>query len=265
MLGWLLISASLPRLPAALTSLLLTIQPVASVALGALLFAEAPSALQLVGVATILAGLVMVARVRPPPMEGISRRGAVARGARGRAGGVPAKGSTPRASARSSQHSRERSALTSSSAPSRSTKASSDRRRPSTARSPTSARSSASMAADSSAARRRTRRPLALSRRRVRRRSSGSRAAQQVAALDHLVGQLARRLAADAQQLGQPRHGRLLGVDGADDEAEGGPRIARARLAHRGREAVAEAAVGGHEDDGQIRFVNHGRLSTIVA
>jgi drug/metabolite transporter (DMT)-like permease len=70
-LGWLLISASLPRLPAALTSLLLTIQPVGAVALGALLFAEAPSALQLVGVATILVGLVMVARVRPPPTEGI--------------------------------------------------------------------------------------------------------------------------------------------------------------------------------------------------
>jgi drug/metabolite transporter (DMT)-like permease len=70
-LGWLLISASLPRLPAALTSLLLTIQPVGSVVLGALLFAEAPSGLQLVGVAFILAGLVMVARVRPPPMEGI--------------------------------------------------------------------------------------------------------------------------------------------------------------------------------------------------
>ena len=34
-LGWLLISASLPRLPAALTSLLLTIQPVGSVILGA--------------------------------------------------------------------------------------------------------------------------------------------------------------------------------------------------------------------------------------
>ena len=70
-LGWLLISASLPRLPAALTSLLLTIQPVASVVLGALLFAEAPSGLQLVGVATILVGLVMVARVRPPTTEGI--------------------------------------------------------------------------------------------------------------------------------------------------------------------------------------------------
>ncbi len=70
-IGWLLISASLPRLPAALTSLLLTIQPVGSVILGAILFAEAPSGLQLVGVALIITGLVMVARVRPPPMEGI--------------------------------------------------------------------------------------------------------------------------------------------------------------------------------------------------
>ena len=70
-LGWLLISTSLPRLPAALGSLLLTIQPVGSVLLGALLFAEAPSGLQLAGVALILVGLVMVARVRPPPMEGI--------------------------------------------------------------------------------------------------------------------------------------------------------------------------------------------------
>jgi drug/metabolite transporter (DMT)-like permease len=69
--GWLLISASLPRLPAALTSLLLTIQPVCSVMLGAALFGEAPSALQLVGVAAILAGLVLVARVRAPATEGI--------------------------------------------------------------------------------------------------------------------------------------------------------------------------------------------------
>jgi drug/metabolite transporter (DMT)-like permease len=70
-IGWLLISASLPRLPAALTSLLLTIQPVGSVILGAIIFAEAPSHLQLVGVAAILSGLVMVARVRPPASEGI--------------------------------------------------------------------------------------------------------------------------------------------------------------------------------------------------
>ena len=70
-IGWLLISASLPRLPAALTSLLLTIQPVGSVILGAILFAESPSGLQLLGVAAIVGGLVMVARVRAPASEGI--------------------------------------------------------------------------------------------------------------------------------------------------------------------------------------------------
>jgi drug/metabolite transporter (DMT)-like permease len=57
-LGWLLISSSLPRLPAALTSLLLTLQPVGSVALAGLLLAESPSTLQLVGVLAVLAGLV---------------------------------------------------------------------------------------------------------------------------------------------------------------------------------------------------------------
>jgi drug/metabolite transporter (DMT)-like permease len=69
--GWLLISASLPRLPAATTSLLLTIQPLGSLLLGALLFAEAPSGLQLAGAATILCGLVLVARVRAPVAEGV--------------------------------------------------------------------------------------------------------------------------------------------------------------------------------------------------
>jgi drug/metabolite transporter (DMT)-like permease len=64
--GWLLISASLPRLPAALASLLLTVQPLGALVLGALLFAESPTALQLAGVAGILAGLVLVARVRAP-------------------------------------------------------------------------------------------------------------------------------------------------------------------------------------------------------
>jgi drug/metabolite transporter (DMT)-like permease len=59
-LGWLLITVSLPRLPAALTSLLLTVQPLGSVALGALIFSEAPSGLQLVGVALVLAGLLTV-------------------------------------------------------------------------------------------------------------------------------------------------------------------------------------------------------------
>ncbi|HEX5622553.1 MAG TPA: DMT family transporter [Solirubrobacteraceae bacterium] len=60
--GWLLISVSLPRLPAALTSVTLTIQPVGSVLLGVILLGENPSALQLVGVGCILAGLLAIAR-----------------------------------------------------------------------------------------------------------------------------------------------------------------------------------------------------------
>lgn len=64
--GWLVISISLPRLPAAVTSVVLTIQPVGSVLLGIWLLAEAPSALQLLGVAFILAGLLITTlRVRP--------------------------------------------------------------------------------------------------------------------------------------------------------------------------------------------------------
>jgi drug/metabolite transporter (DMT)-like permease len=65
-IGWLLITVSLPRLPAALTSVTLTIQPVGSVLLGVVLLGEDPSALQLAGVACILAGLVSVALRRDP-------------------------------------------------------------------------------------------------------------------------------------------------------------------------------------------------------
>jgi drug/metabolite transporter (DMT)-like permease len=64
-LGWLLITVSLPRLPAAMTSLTLTIQPIASVLLGAVLLGQDPSVLQLAGVASILAGLLSVALRRP--------------------------------------------------------------------------------------------------------------------------------------------------------------------------------------------------------
>jgi drug/metabolite transporter (DMT)-like permease len=65
-LGWLLISLSLPRLPAAIASMLLTIQPIGSVILAAIIFGEAPTALQVVGVAALLAGLVAVARTPGP-------------------------------------------------------------------------------------------------------------------------------------------------------------------------------------------------------
>src|SRR5437764_10167190 len=57
-LGWLLISTSLPRLPAVVTSILLTLQPVCSVVFAALIVDESPSLLQLGGAACILAGLV---------------------------------------------------------------------------------------------------------------------------------------------------------------------------------------------------------------
>jgi drug/metabolite transporter (DMT)-like permease len=60
--GWLLISSSLPRLPAAQTSLLLTVQPVGAVALAAMIFGESPSVMQLAGVALVLAALLTATR-----------------------------------------------------------------------------------------------------------------------------------------------------------------------------------------------------------
>jgi drug/metabolite transporter (DMT)-like permease len=57
-LGWLLISTSLPRLPAVTTSILLTFQPVCSVIFAALIVDESPSWLQLAGAGCILMGLV---------------------------------------------------------------------------------------------------------------------------------------------------------------------------------------------------------------
>jgi len=67
-IGWLIISVSLPRLPAALTSVILTLQPVGSVLLAMLLLGEAPSPVQLLGAGTILVGLVLATlRLRGEP------------------------------------------------------------------------------------------------------------------------------------------------------------------------------------------------------
>ena len=62
--GWLLISIGLPRLPAAVTSVLLTIQPVASVLLAMVIFDESPSSFQFFGVAMVVAGLLITGRDR---------------------------------------------------------------------------------------------------------------------------------------------------------------------------------------------------------
>ncbi len=63
-LGWLLISVSLPRLPAVVTSIILTVQPVCAVFLAALILSESPSIVQLTGVVVVLAG-VAVATIKP--------------------------------------------------------------------------------------------------------------------------------------------------------------------------------------------------------
>jgi drug/metabolite transporter (DMT)-like permease len=67
--GWLLIATALPRLPAALTSVTLTLQPALSVVFGVILLDEEPSAIQFLGVAVIIAGVVLAT-------AGRARRGA---------------------------------------------------------------------------------------------------------------------------------------------------------------------------------------------
>lgn len=72
-LGYLLISMSLPRLPAVLTSIILLAQPVATVILAMILLGEAPSAAQLLGVALVVGGIAVATvpvrrlRIRPEP------------------------------------------------------------------------------------------------------------------------------------------------------------------------------------------------------
>lgn len=68
-LGWLLITASLTRLPAALTAVTLTLQPVATVVFGAIILGESPSPWQVAGVAVILAAVLVASTARPAPEE----------------------------------------------------------------------------------------------------------------------------------------------------------------------------------------------------
>jgi drug/metabolite transporter (DMT)-like permease len=58
-LGYVLISVSLPRLPAVVTSIILLAQPVATVILAIILLGEAPSPAQLAGVALVVGGIAL--------------------------------------------------------------------------------------------------------------------------------------------------------------------------------------------------------------
>jgi drug/metabolite transporter (DMT)-like permease len=69
--GWLLISRSLPRLPAAITSVVLLLQPVGAMALAAVALGEEPGPAQLAGAALILGGVVVATsgRRKAPTLE----------------------------------------------------------------------------------------------------------------------------------------------------------------------------------------------------
>jgi drug/metabolite transporter (DMT)-like permease len=63
-IGWLLITSSLPRLPAALSSLLLLLQPAASLLLAAVVLAERPTLAQLAGAVLVCGGVLLASRSR---------------------------------------------------------------------------------------------------------------------------------------------------------------------------------------------------------
>ena len=64
--GWLLITSSLPKLPAAVSSLLLLLQPVAAMALAAAVLGERPSLLQAAGAVLVCGGVLAPTRPAVP-------------------------------------------------------------------------------------------------------------------------------------------------------------------------------------------------------
>jgi drug/metabolite transporter (DMT)-like permease len=65
-IGWLLITVSMPRLPAGMIGALLLVQPAGSVALSYAFLGERPSVLQLAGVVLVLVGVVVAVSGRAP-------------------------------------------------------------------------------------------------------------------------------------------------------------------------------------------------------
>lgn len=73
-IGWLLITVSMPRMAAGMIGALLLIQPAGSVALSYLFLGEHPSELQLAGVVLMLAGVVIAVSGRAPAVPYERRR-----------------------------------------------------------------------------------------------------------------------------------------------------------------------------------------------
>jgi drug/metabolite transporter (DMT)-like permease len=64
--GWLLITSALPRLPAAISSLLLLLQPAAAMVLADIVLSERPTLIQVAGAAMVCVGVLFVARAPAP-------------------------------------------------------------------------------------------------------------------------------------------------------------------------------------------------------
>jgi drug/metabolite transporter (DMT)-like permease len=63
-MGWLFITSSLPQLPAALSSLLLLLQPASAMVLAALILGQRPTVVQVGGAVLVCAGVLTVTRAR---------------------------------------------------------------------------------------------------------------------------------------------------------------------------------------------------------
>src|SRR6266516_2344824 len=70
--GWLLITSSLPRLPASLSSLLLLLQPAAAILLAAVVLGERPTPLQLAGAVLVCGGILVATRARARSSRSLS-------------------------------------------------------------------------------------------------------------------------------------------------------------------------------------------------
>jgi len=69
--GWLLIGYAMPRLPAVETATIILLQPALTMVWGAMIFQERPSAIQIVGVVIVLAGVSTVAVMRARRSEAL--------------------------------------------------------------------------------------------------------------------------------------------------------------------------------------------------